>query len=286
MRESRRVKHYLLSQLADSSRVKRRHAVEFIVMLCTCVHLAANVEGDEGLTVGGSGQAGSRDVEEAALDRLVGGRLAELDGLASSGLLAESQAGVLGGDILAAQERGGAACRGTGGGGAADVSALLGLFAPVVVAAGVGVAGVGTSVGAGVAVVGAGVGLGRSDGGDAGASLVKDHQVGVGLLGDLRSRDGVEVAERGGAGGGKAEDEGLAARVGLAKLLAGVRGGGGGLGAGLDVGGGRAGGSRVADIADGEGTGLSGGSEGNDGGDGELHFDGWGWLVVVVEKEV
>jgi hypothetical protein len=54
------------------------------------MHLAANVEGDESLAVGGSGQAGSRDVEEAALDRLVGRGLAELDGLASSGLLAES----------------------------------------------------------------------------------------------------------------------------------------------------------------------------------------------------
>lgn len=43
------------------------------------MHLASGVEGDEDLAVGGGRELGGGDVEEAALNGLVGGGLAELD---------------------------------------------------------------------------------------------------------------------------------------------------------------------------------------------------------------
>lgn len=234
------------------------------------MHLAGGVESDEGLAVGGGRELSSGNVEEAALDGLVGGRLAELDSLAARGLLAESKAGVLGGDVGAGDQRVGGAGSRAGGGGAADVALLRLLSLAVVGSLTVVVVGLAVVVVAGAVVVV----LGGSGGRDASAGLVEDHQVRVALGRNLSSRDGVEVAEGSGAGKGKAEDERLAAGVSLAKLLAGVGVGRGRLGARLDISVNGASRRAVAGVgADGEGAGLGSGGEGNNGGDGELHFD-------------
>lgn len=92
-----------------------------------------------------------------------------------------------------------------------------------------------------------------------GASLVKDIQV-VSLVGDLGSRDRVELAGRSLGVSGETEEEALAGGVLGAELLAGLGGRGSWSGKGLDFGGGSGGGSDVALLGAGvEGMGEDGG---------------------------
>lgn len=250
-------------------------------------HLAALVEGDKALAISGRRQLGGRDLEQAALGGAVEG--SELDGLAASGLLAESQAVGLVGDGgvgLQGSRSGGGGWAGRGG--AADV-ALSSLLAILLA----GLAGLASLTGltslASGACVGASVGsrgnlalrssLGRSGGGNLGigAGDVPDVEVGA-LGGDLGGRDGEELAGRCAGVGWEAEDEGLAGGVGLAGLLAEL-GGGDGRSAQRSLGAG-AGGGDVAAVTSHERAGESAG--GGHGGDDDdvlegRHVDCWGW---------
>lgn len=146
--------------------------------------------------------------------------------LAASGLLAESQAvGLVGNRRIGLQgsgsSRGGRPSRGR----SADIAlvgllttSLAGLASLTSLTSGTSGTSLPSGAGRDLALW---VGLSRSRGGHlgGGASDVPDVQVGT-LSGNLSSRNRVELAGRSSGTGRKAEDEGLARRVGLASLLA------------------------------------------------------------------
>lgn len=186
--------------------------------------LAANVVDDKGLAAGGGGNAGGGDAEEAAFVVAVGGGLAELDGLASRGRLAEGEAGVGGGDGgVGLQGRDGAA-GGASGGGVAHVAGAGG----VLVVGGSS----GRSSGGGLRLLSGrgavvdqadGVLLGGRGGGHVGAANVKDLDVGL-LRRHLGGGDGEELAHGSGGAGRQTEGETLARAHSGAGLLASLGG--------------------------------------------------------------
>lgn len=186
--------------------------------------LAADVVDDKGLAAGGGGNAGGGDAEEAALIVAVGGGLAELDGLASRGRLAEGEAGVSGGDGGVGLQRRDGAAGGASGGGVAHVARAGSVL---VVGGGSGRSsggGLGLLSGRGAVVDQAdGVLLGGCGGGHVGAANVKDLDVGL-LRRHLGGGDGEELADGSSGTGRQAKGETLARAHSGAGLLAGLGG--------------------------------------------------------------